>query len=235
MSKSTTTATININTSNHDNNLLLPKTPINSVFSPTFNDVKMYDSMIDTIVYNDIHGKIARHCLNKLYSKGNMNAYEILTHGTAIIDIDDVRSEILVAIIENIDDIAIIDGVLTITSDNAIKAVYGACSRFMYQFMQKHYKHVYTVIDGQEIDIFNVKALASYADFDDIESMSLYQSFLSVVMSVYPKDYKRIETIVKMRINGATFTECAKKLHCNVSTITRLQSKISECAKMLYR
>ena len=100
--------------------------------------------------------------------------------------------------------------------------------------MQKHYKHAYTVIDGQEIDIFNVKALASYADFDDIESMSIYQSFLSVVMSVYPKDYARIEKVVKMRIDGMTFTECAKTLHCNPSTITRLQSKISECAKILY-
>ena len=233
MNNTLATATINnrIDTDKLNNGLLSVPTPINHHASYTFECIKVYDDIMDTVVFNRIHEKIARHCLNRLYAKGNMSAYEIMTTGTAIIDIDDINSEVLLALYENKDYLEVVNGQFRIIGDDAIKSVYGACSRFMYRFMQRHYKHAYTVIDGQEIDIFNVKALASYADFADIESMSMYQSFMNVVMSCYPKDYARIEKIVKMRIDGMTFTECAKALHVNPSTITRLQSKISECAK----
>lgn len=232
-------ATINQSIVDHistiSDGLLTTSTPINQRTVYTFDGLEVYDDIMDTVINNGIHEKIARHCLNRLYSKGNMSAYEILTTGTAIIDFDDISSEVLLALYENKDCLEVADGQFTITDDDAIKAVYGACSRFMYRFMQRHYKHLFTVIDGQEIDIYNTKALASFADFDDIESMSMYQGFLNVVMSVYPKDYARIEKVVKMRIDGMIFTECAKKLGVNPSTITRLQVKISECAKLFLK
>lgn len=236
MKKTTIKATINNNNDLSVNkHLLTVTTPINQVFTPTFKNIEIYPDIMDTIVYNGIHKTIARHCLNRLYSKGNMSAYEIMTIGTAIIDFDDIASEILLQLYNNRDSLSIIDKRLVIDNDGAIKAIYGACSRFMYQFMQKHYKHVYCEIDGQQIDIFNTKQLAQYANYSDIESMSLYQSFLSIVMRIYPKDYKRIEKIVKLRIDGMTYTQCANYLHCSTSTINRLKDKIVECANILYR
>lgn len=236
MNKNTITATINNNIDlSKDVRLLNIKTPINQKFVPTFDDLKMYDDIMNTVIFNGIHEKIAKHSLNMLYSKGNLSAYEILTTGTAIIDFDDISQEILVKLYEYRDCLAIIDGQFTITDDNAIKAVYGACSRFMYSFMQKHYKHAFIEIDGQTIDIFNTRALAQFADYNDVIAMDVYKSFIEIVKKQYPKDLARVEKIVKMRISGYTFAECAEKLHCTKSCITKIQYKISECARMLYR
>lgn len=214
--------------------LLTTSTPINQRAVYTFDDIKVYDDIMNTIVFNGIHEKIARHCLNRLYAKGNMSAYEILTTGTAIIDFDDISSEVLLALYENKDCLEVIDGQFTITDDNAIKAVYGACSRFMYQFMQKHYKHAYVEIDGQTVDIFNTRALAQFADYNDVVTMDLYKSFMDIVKKQYPKDFARIEVLVKHRIQGLTYTECAKIMNSTTSTIDRLRIKVTECAKILY-
>ncbi len=236
MNKNTTTATINnsINLSK-DVRLLNVTTPINQVFTPVFKDITVYPDIMDTVVFNNIHEKIARHCLNRLYSKGNMSAYEILTTGTAIIDFGDISQEILLKLYEYRDCLEVIDGQFRITDDNAIKAVYGACSRFMYQFMQKHYKHAYVSIDGIEVDIFNTTQLAQYTDYESVIANDTYISFMEIVKKLYSKDYARIEKVVKYRINGYTYAQCAKMLNTSTSTIDRLRVKISECAKMLYR
>ena len=232
-------ATINQTIVDHINTiadgLLTTSTPMNQKTVYTFDDIKMYNDIMDTVVFNGIHEKIARHCLNRLYSKGNMSAWEILTTGTAIIDFDDICSEVLLALYENRDCIEVIDGQFTITDDNAIKAVYGACSRFMYRFMQKHYKHAYIEIDGQAVDIFNTRALAQFADYNDVIAMDLYKSFMEVVKKQYPKDFARIETLVKHRIQGLTYTECAKIMDTTTSTVNRLKDKITECARILIK
>jgi hypothetical protein len=42
--------------------------------------------------------KIAKHSLMRLYANGNTSAYEILTSGTGIVDFDDIKQEILLAL-----------------------------------------------------------------------------------------------------------------------------------------
>lgn len=230
-------ATINqsIDINKLTNGLLSVPTPINQKAVYTFEDIKIYDDIMDTVIFNSIHEKIARHCLNRLYSKGNMSAYEILTTGTAIIDFDDISNEVLVALYENKECLEVADGQFRIIGDEAIKAVYGACSRFMYSFMQKHYKHAYCEIDGQTVDIFNTRVLAQFADYNDIVAMDLYKAFMDTVKKTYPKDVKRIETLVKYRIDGLTYDECKEKMQCGKATVMRLQEKISTCAKALLK
>ena len=191
-------------------------------------------------LYNEkICEKIAKKLLINLFSRGNNNAYDIYTgYNNGIITIADLTQEMLLFLTENVDAWYLyrtphrystdeMTTKLVFFDDNVQKDFFRIVSNTLYQNIRKHEnKKLWIELDGDEIKIDDISALASHSCIDDVMALSLYNQFLSWLIVAKPKKAELFTSFINCRLQGLKIRECAVQLKIKESTAF-------DCAKQL--
>lgn len=180
---------------------------------------------IEKVVFLGIDESIARHCLKKLWSMGNHTAYELMTSGTAILDINDIKQEILLVLATNPDSWTVdANDRLLFFDDEIIKNVFGATSKIMYSFVQRHYKKAYVSIDGEDVRADDVCKLATYSNIDDLLCIKGVLTFLKYLPPIQAE-------YIKLRLNGHTMKECEGIMNLSRQKVRTINEKVKKAWK----
>lgn len=192
-------------------------------------------------LYNEkIVEKITKKLLLNLFSRGNNNAYDIYTtQNNGLITLEDLTQELLLFLCEHsnewylerpfhrysTDEIQTCK--LVFFNDDTSKEFFRIVSNQLYSNIRKHEnKKLWIEIDGEEVKIDDIPSLASHTCIDDVMTLSLYNQFLSWLLSVKPKKAQLYTDFINCRLNGYKIRECAVQLNIKESTAF-------DCAKQL--
>ena len=186
---------------------------------------------IDTLYNEKIVEKITKKLLLNLFSRGNNNAYDIYTtQNNGLITIDDLIQELLLFLCEHSNEWYIKRPFNRYTTDEkqscklvffneaTSKQFFKIVSTILYQNIRKHEnKKLWIELDGEELKIDDIPALASHTCIDDVMTLSLYNSFCSYLLSVKPKKYDRYMQFINLRLQGYKHKDIAKAMNIKLS------------------
>lgn len=191
----------------------------------------MVQADLATLFNDKIVEKITKKLLLNLFSRGNNNAYDIYTGiNNGIITVDDLTQEILLFLTEhgndwylnrtphryNTDDVTT---KLIFLDDEISKQFFRIVSNTLYQNIRKHEnKKLWIELDGEDVKIDDITALASHACIDDVMTLSLYNQFLSWLLVAKPKKAELYTNFINCRLQGFKIREVAVQLNIKEST-----------------
>lgn len=194
---------------------------------------------LETIYTEKIAEKIAKKLLINLFSKGNNNAYDIYTgKNNGQIVIDDLVQEMLLFLAEHGNEWYLHHSfhrystdetrtTLVFLSDETQKDFFRIVSNTLYHEKTRHdNKKLWLEIDGEQGKINDIFFLASHTCIDDVMTLSLYNSFLSYIITAKPKKAKLFFDFINTRLQGYKIRECAEILSIKETTAF-------DCAKQL--
>ena len=186
----------------------------------TVNDVKMM-----TVVSAHLDEVIVYDRLVYLASRGNLHAWDLMARKNGVIDFDDLKQEVCLQLALYADawEIVTRDGKLRIQfyedRTDAIKAVYGAVSRFMYSMAKRHYDNMYIEIDGDPVRVNSVPDLASHADIDAILNDAYISDF---EMTLTQKEWE----LFQCRLCGNSIRESARIMNIGRNTARTIEKHL---------
>lgn len=194
---------------------------------------------LETIYNEKIAEKIAKKLLINLFSKGNNNAYDIYTgKNNGQIVLDDLVQEMLLFLAEHSNEWYLYRTThrystdetrttLVFLSDETQKDFFRIVSNTLYHEKTRHdNKKLWLEIDSEQGKIDDISFLASHTCIDDVMTLSLYNSFLSYLITAKPKKAKIFTNFIDTRLQGFKIRECAEILSIKESTAF-------DCAKQL--
>lgn len=198
------------------------------------NNLFMSDFDINTLVNEKIVEKIAKKLLINLFSKGNLNAYDILTgKNNGQVTFEDLTQEMFLFLVEQIQEwqLNYIGGRYSTDEKNYIivffdkdieKQFYRIVSNTIYHEKTRHdNKKLWLEIDGEEIKIDDISGLASHTCIDDVMTLSLYNQFCNYLLSSKPKKAQRYIQSIVLRLQGLKYQEIANNLNIKVASVKK--------------
>lgn len=178
------------------------------------------------ILYNEkIVENIAKKLLINLFSRGNYNAYDIYTtRNNGVVTLEDLTQKMLLYLCEHSEGwylkLEEDNYKLVFSNEEISKHFFKIVSTTLYQNIRKHDRRkLWIELDGEEIKIDDITALASHTCIDDVMTLSLYNSFCSYLLSVKPKKAQRYIDCINLRLQGYKYSEIAKKLDLKETTV----------------
>lgn len=188
---------------------------------------------IATLFNEKIVEKITKKLLINLFSRGNNNAYDIYTtQNNGLVTLEDLTQELLFFLCEHSNEWYLQRQFsrystdekqpckLVFFNEETSKEFFKIVSNQLYQNIRKHEnKKLWIELDGDELKIDDIPALASHTCIDDVITLSLYNSFCSYLLSIKPKKAQRYINCINLRLQGYKYSEIAKELELKETTI----------------
>lgn len=188
---------------------------------------------INTLYNEKIVEKITKKLLINLFSRGNNNAYDIYTtQNNGLVTLEDLAQELFIFLCENSSEWYLYRPFsrystdekkhckLVFFNEEISKQFFKIVSTTLYQNIRKHEnKKLWIEIDGEELKIDDISALASHTCIDDVTTLSLYNSFCSYLLSVKPKKAQRYIDCINLRLQGYKYNEIATTLQLKETTV----------------
>ena len=178
--------------------------------------------------------KIAYKLLINLFSKGNNNAYDIaINRNNGLVTIEDLTQTMYLFLLENSNNWYLYrsfhrystDEVITklvFFDDNTQREFFRIVSNELYNNIRKHdRKKLWIELDNELVKIDDIPTLASHVCIDDVMTLSLYNQFTSYLLSVKPKQAKRLINAIDLRLQGYKYSEIAVSLEIKDTSVKK--------------
>ena len=191
--------------------------------------------------------RIAYKLLMNLFNKGNNNAYDIaINRNNGLVNIEDLTQQMFVFLLENTDKwylsrfktqkivtrqkvgtsekwiecYDIISHKLVFVSNDTQKDFFRIVSNELYNNIRKHdRKKLWIEIDDELVKIDDISTLASHTCIDDVMTLSLYNQFISYLLSVKPKKAQRYVDCMTLRLQGYKYKDISNTLDIKETTV----------------
>lgn len=178
--------------------------------------------------------KIAYKLLINLFSKGNNNAYDIaINRNNGLVTMEDLTQTMYLFLLEHSEEWYLYrtphryntDEVITklvFFSDDTQKDFFRIVSNELYNNIRKHdRKKLWIELDNELVKIDDIPSLANHTCIDDIMTLSLYNQFISYLLSVKPKQAERLINAIDLRLQGYKYNEIALSLEIKETSVKK--------------
>lgn len=178
--------------------------------------------------------KIAYKLLINLFSKGNNNAYDIAINcNNGLVTIDDLSQTMYLFLLEHSNDWYLFrtphrystdetTTKLIFFNDDTQKDFFRIVSNELYNNIRKHdRKKLWIELDNELVKIDDIPTLASHVCIDDVMTLSLYNQFLSYLLSAKPKQANRLIKAIDLRLQGYKYSEIAMSLEIKETSVKK--------------
>ena len=178
--------------------------------------------------------KIAYKLLINLFSKGNNNAYDIaISRNNGVVTIEDLTQSMYLFLLERSNEWYLYrtshrystDEIITklvFFSDDTQKDFFRIVSNELYNNIRKHdRKKLWIELDNELIKIDDIPSLASHTCIDDVITLSLYNQFISYLLSVKSKQAERLIKAIELRLQGYKYSEIAVSLEIKETSVKK--------------
>jgi len=176
--------------------------------------------------------KICKKLLINLFSRGNQNAYDIYTtRNNGIVTLEDLTQEMYLFLMEHENEWFLYrssyrfstdekHNKLVFTSEETSKQFFRIVSKTLYNNIRRHEnKKLWIEIDGEEVKIDDITALASHVCIDDVLTLTMYEEFVEYLKTNKPKKANRYIEAMELRLQGFKYQEIAKELDLKETTV----------------
>lgn len=194
----------------------------------------MAQADIITLQANKTIEKIVYKLLINLFSKGNNNAYDIaINRNNGLVTIEDLAQSMYLFLLENSDKWYLFrtpqrystdeqETKLVFFDDDTQKDFFRIVSNELYSNIRKHdRKKLWIELDNEIIKIDDIPSLASHTCIDDVMTLSLYNQFISYLLSVKPKQADRLLKTIELRLQGYKYLEIATTLEIKETSVKK--------------
>lgn len=195
---------------------------------------KIVEKLAYTLLYKLACGKISK---NGKSGQANLDAFNICLNKdyNGLVTLEDVSQEMYLYLIEtadywNISETLAVDkkrGLykryeLAFTDEEICKNFYRIPSNFLYQNIRKHdRKKLWVELDNELIKIDDIPSLASHTCIDDVMTLSLYNQFISYLLTVKSKQAHRYIQVIGLRLKGYKYKDIARMLNIKETSIKK--------------
>lgn len=178
--------------------------------------------------------KIAYKLLINLFSKGNNNAYDIaINRNNGLVTIEDLSQTMYLFLLERSNEWYLhrtphrystdeISAKLVFFNDDTQHEFFRIVSNELYNNIRKHdRKKLWIEIDDELVKIDDIPTLASHTCIEDVMTLSLYNQFLSYLLSAKPKQANRLIKAINLRLQGYKYSEIAISLEIKETSIKK--------------
>ena len=178
--------------------------------------------------------KIAYKLLINLFSKGNNNAYDIaINRNNGLVTIEDLTQTMYLFLLERPSDWYLyrtshrystddVTTKLVFFNDDTQKDFFRIVSNELYNNIRKHdRKKLWIELDNELVKIDDISSLASHTCIDNVMTLSLYNQFLSYLLSAKPKQANRLIKSIDLRLQGYKYSEIALSLEIKETSVKK--------------
>ena len=178
--------------------------------------------------------KIAYKLLINLFSKGNNNAYDIaIGRNNGLITIEDLTQTMYLFLLERQNEWYLyrtshrystdeVTTKLVFFNDDTQKDFFRIVSNELYNNIRKHdRKKMWIELDNELVKIDDIPTLASHTCIDDVITLSLYNQFISYLLSVKQKQAERLINSINLRLQGYKYSEIALSLEIKETSVKK--------------
>ena len=168
---------------------------------------------------------ITHKLLLHLFSRGNMVAYDIMTgKNNGQVTIEDLTQELLAFLLEHPSDWYLFRPCsrystderttkLVFLSNDTQKQFFSVVSTTLYRERTRHEnRKLWIEMDGEEMRIDDISAIASHVCIDDVMTLSLYNIFCSYLITTKPKKAQRYISELNLRLHGYKYKDIATRI-----------------------
>ena len=178
--------------------------------------------------------KIAYKLLINLFSKGNNNAYDIaISRNNGLVTIEDLTQTMYLFLLEHSNDWYLyrsshkystdeVINKLVFFDDSTQREFFRIVSNELYNNIRKHdRKKLWIELDNELVKIDDIPSLASHTCIDDVITLSLYNQFISYLLSAKPKQADRLIKAIDLRLQGYKYSEIAVSLEIKETSVKK--------------
>ena len=178
--------------------------------------------------------KIAYKLLINLFSKGNNNAYDIaISRNNGLVTIEDLTQTMYLFLLERSTDWYLfrtshrystdeVTTKLVFFNDDTQREFFRIVSNELYNNIRKHdRKKLWIELDDELVKIDDIPTLASHVCIDDVMTLSLYNQFISYLLSVKPTQADRLIKAIDLRLQGYKYSEIATTLEIKETSVKK--------------
>lgn len=171
--------------------------------------------------------KIAYKLLINLFSKGNNNAYDIvITRNNGLVTLEDLTQSMYLFLLEHAEEWYLYrtetQTTLIFLNDETQKQFFRIVSNELYNNIRKHdRKKLWIELDNEIVKIDDIPSLASHTCIDDIMTLSLYNQFISYLLSAKPKQAQRYIQAIELRLQGYKYKDIADRLNIKETSVKK--------------
>ena len=198
----------------------------------TLQDDKTIEKIIHKLLLRLASGKVLK---NGKSGGCNMDAYNILFsyEYNGLVTIEDLSQTMYLFLLERSDSWYLYrtshrystDEVITklvFFDDNTQREFFRIVSNELYNNIRKHdRKKLWIEIDNELVKIDDIPTLASHTCIDDVMTLSLYNQFISYLLSVTPKQAERLINAIDLRLQGYKYSEIALSLEIKETSVKK--------------
>lgn len=200
----------------------------------TTNTTFMAQADIITLQANKTLEKIAYKLLINLFSKGNNNAYDIaITQNNGLVTLEDLTQSMYLFLLEHTEKWYLyrtphrystdeINTTLVFLDDETQKQFFRIVSNELYSNIRKHdRKKLWIELDNELVKIDDIPSLASHTCIDDVITLSLYNQFISYLLSTKSKQARRYIQVIELRLQGYKYKDIADTLNIKETSVKK--------------
>ena len=197
----------------------------NSFMTPVDLITLQEDKTIEKIVYK---------LLINLFSKGNNNAYDIaINRNNGLVTIEDLAQTMYLFLLERQNDWHLfrtshrystdeMTTKLVFFNDDTQREFFRIVSNELYNNIRKHdRKKLWIELDNELVKIDDIPTLANHTCIDDVMTLSLYNQFISYLLSTKPKQADRLIKAIDLRLQGYKYSEIATTLDIKETSVKK--------------
>lgn len=194
----------------------------------------MAQADIITLQANKTLEKIAYKLLINLFSKGNNNAYDIaITQNNGLVTLEDLTQSMYLFLLEHTEKWYLyrtphrystdeINTTLVFLDDETQKQFFRIVSNELYSNIRKHdRKKLWIELDNELVKIDDIPSLASHTCIDDVITLSLYNQFISYLLSTKSKQARRYIQVIELRLQGYKYKDIADTLNIKETSVKK--------------
>lgn len=187
-----------------------------------------------------IHKLLLRLASGKTLKNGksggcNMDAYNILFsyEYNGLVTIEDLTQTMYLFLLEHSEEWYLYrtphrystDEIITklvFFNDDTQKDFFRIVSNELYSNIRKHdRKKMWIELDNELVKIDDIPSLASHTCIDDVMTLSLYNQFISYLLSAKPKQADRFIKAIDLRLQGYKYSEISVSLEIKESSVKK--------------
>ena len=193
--------------------------------------------------------KIAYKLLMYLFNKGNNNAYDIAVGiNNGMVTLEDLTQQMFLFLLEHsnewylsrfrtqrivtrrkvgssekwIECHDITTHKLVFLSDDTQRDFFRIVSNELYNNIRKHErKKLWIEMDDELVKIDDIPTLASHVCIDEVLTLSLFNQFISYLLTAKPKQAERFSKAIDLRLQGYKYSEIATELGIRETSVKK--------------
>ena len=198
-----------------------------------------------------------------LFNKGNNNAYDIaIGVNNGLVTIEDLTQQMYLFLLEHsnewylsrfrtqrivtrrkvgssekcIECHDVTTHKLVFLSDDTQKDFFRIVSSELYNNIRKHdRKKLWIELDNELVKVDDIPTLASHVCIDDVIELSLFNQFVSYLLTAKPKQAERFEKEIGLRLQGYKYSEIAISLEIKETSVKKDFQTLKELWKEFNR